>query len=120
MCLFSYCFIDTLVGAFLTNENAFDYGVDFAKVMLATSFLFGVFYTLTNVLQGFGTASAALVTNVSRQGLIYIPVLFIMQDLIGMEGLVWAQPIADILSVIMVTIIYLIISRKIFNQNLED
>lgn len=114
LCLFSYSFIDTLVGAFLTNENAFDYGVAFAKVMLATCFLFGVFYTLTNVLQGLGTASAALVTNVSRQGLIYIPVLFIMQELMGMKGLVWAQPIADVLSLILVTIIYLITSRKLF------
>ena len=31
---------------------------------------------MTNILHGFGTAGAALVTNVSRQGLIYIPVLF--------------------------------------------
>ena len=55
----------------------------FAKIMLAACFLCGVFYTLTNILHGFGTAGAALVTNVSRQGLIYIPVLFIMQKLIG-------------------------------------
>lgn len=120
LCLLSYSFIDALVGAFLTNEDAFGYGVAFSKVMLTTCFLFGVFYTLTNVLQGLGTAGAALITNISRQGLIYIPVLFIMQKFMGMEGLVWAQPISDVTSVIMVTIIYLVTSRKIFKEKCQD
>ena len=53
-----------------------------------------------------GAATSALIINMSRQGLIYIPVIFILQSIIGMDGLLWAQPVADILSVVLVVILY--------------
>lgn len=104
----SYLFLPQLVGAFLTNPDAFAYGKQFAQVMLITSFMFGVFYVLTNILQGFGAAKSSLLINISRQGLFYIPALFIMRAIAGMNGLVWAQPIADILAVLLATALYMI------------
>lgn len=108
LCLLSYIFINPLVGAFLSDPDAFGYGVAFSKVMLSTSFLYGIFYLLTNVLQGFGEATASLIVNISRQGIIYIPALFIMRQLLGMDGLVWTQPVADVLAVILVIILFAI------------
>lgn len=104
----SYLFLPQLVGAFLTNSDAFAYGKQFAQVMLITSFLFGIFYVLTNILQGFGAAKSSLLINISRQGLFYIPALFIMRAIAGMNGLVWAQPIADILAVLLAAALYMI------------
>ena len=57
---------------------AYDYGVSFAHILLCTSFLFGVFYVLTNALQARGAATESLIVNISRQGLIYIPSMFIL------------------------------------------
>lgn len=108
-----YLFIDPLVGAFLTDADAFGYGVAFSRTMLCTSFLFGIFYVLTNVLQGFGAAKASLIVNVSRQGIIYIPAMLILQAFLGIEGLVWAQPVADVLSVILVVVLYLVTSARL-------
>ena len=51
---------------------AYDYGVSFAHILLCTSFLFGVFYVLTNALQARGAATESLIVNISRQGLIYV------------------------------------------------
>ena len=65
-----------------------------------------MFYVLSNALQAMGAATSALIINMSRQGLIYIPVIFILQSIIGMDGLLWAQPVADILSVVLVVILY--------------
>ena len=47
---------------------AYDYGVSFAHILLCTSFLFGVFYVLTNALQARGAATESLIVNISRQG----------------------------------------------------
>lgn len=96
-----YVFTDQIVLAFLTDENAFAYAVKFARILLSTSFLFGVFYVLINTLQAMGAATASLIISISRQGLIYIPSLFILQAVVGINGLVWAQPVADILSIIL-------------------
>ena len=98
MAILCYAFTPQIVSVFLTDEAAADYAVEFARILLTTSFLFGVFYVLTNALQAMGAATPALIVNISRQGIIYIPMLFILQSFMGIDGLLWAQPVADVLA----------------------
>lgn len=107
-----YLLTNQIVSAFLTNMTAFGHAVKFARILLTTSFLFGVFYVLINALQAMGAATASLVISLSRQGIIYIPALFILQALMGMIGLAWAQPIADILSTILAAALYIKTFKK--------
>lgn len=117
MTIICYVFDRQIIGIFLSESEAFQYGVDFSRILLTTSFLFGMFYVLSNALQAMGAATPALIINMSRQGLIYIPAIFILQSVIGMNGLLWAQPVADILSVILVIILYRItLKNKIHTQ----
>lgn len=106
MTIICYIFTGQIINVFLSEPKAYSYGVEFARILLSTSFLFGVFYVLSNALQAIGAAKSALIINISRQGLIYIPAIFILQKLIGIDGLLWAQPVADILSVILVIVLY--------------
>lgn len=105
-----YLLSNQIVGAFLSEPAAFEYAVHFTRILLTTSLLFGVFYVLANALQAMGAATEALIINLSRQGLIYIPSLFILQHFLGITGLACAQPVADVLSLIFVSVLYL---RKI-------
>lgn len=101
-----YLFTEQIVRVFLTDMAAFDYGVSFARILLYTSFLFGVFYVLINALQACGAAMESLIVNLSRQGLIYIPAMFILGAVFHETGLIWAQPTADILSLILALALY--------------
>ena len=107
-----YLFTEQIVHAFLTDQTAFEYGMQFSRILLSTSFLFGLFYVLCNALQAMGAATEALVVNLSRQGIICIPAVFIMQTLLGITGLVWAQPVADVLSLALVAVLYIFTMRK--------
>lgn len=101
--LLGYC-----VGAGVWDrfKKVFRFSVQFARILLSTSALFGVFYVLCNTLQAMGAATAALIVNLSRQGIIYIPAVFIMQVFLGITGLAWAQPVADLLSLLLVAALY--------------
>ncbi len=101
-----------IIRVFLTEPASFDFALTFTSILLTTSFLFGVFYVLANALQAMGAAAQALVINLSRQGLIYIPALYILQALLGATGLAWAQPVADLLSTVLVAMLYLWTSRR--------
>ncbi|MCI8453124.1 MAG: MATE family efflux transporter [Lachnospiraceae bacterium] len=107
-----YLLRDSIIRVFLTEPAAFEYAASFTSILLTTSFLFGVFYVLTNTLQAMGAAAQALVINLSRQGIIYIPALFILQPLLQAEGLAWAQPAADLLSTALVAVLYLRTSQS--------
>lgn len=102
-----YIFTNQLVNVFLTEQNAYNYAVSFVKILLTTSVIFGPFYVLTNALQAMGAATSSLIINVSRQGLIYIPLLFILRAVLQVKGLIWVQPVADVLSTSLAIILYL-------------
>ncbi|MGN0509149.1 MAG: MATE family efflux transporter [Ruminococcus sp.] len=111
-----YAFTNQIVGVFLTDVNAFDYAVVFARILLSTGPVFGIFYVITNSLQAMGAAMPSLIINISRQGLIYIPVLFILNTVLGVTGLVWAQPVADVISLAIGIVMYIKISRKMMKS----
>ena len=107
-----YLFSTQLIQAFLTDAAAFDFALQFARILLSTSFLFGIYYVFANALQAMGAATPALIVNLSRQGIIYIPTLFILQSALGVTGLAWAQPVADLLSTVLVIALYAGTLRK--------
>ena len=102
----SYWFMTELVEIFLSDSEAISYAIDFADILLSTSFLFGLFFVLLCALQAMGAGRASLIINISRQGLIYVPAVFMLQLILGVTGLVWAQPVADILSLLMTVWLY--------------
>ena len=104
--LLCYIFTGQLVSVFLTDQSAYNYAVRFVKILLTTSVIFGPFYVLTNALQAMGAATASLIINLSRQGLIYIPMLFLLRAILQVTGLIWAQPVADVLSTVLAAILY--------------
>lgn len=112
-----YIFTDQLVGMFLTDSNAFDYAFRFTRILLTTSALFGIFYVFQNSLQAMGAAVSALIVNISRQGLIYIPMIYVMNSILGVNGILWAQPVADVLSLILAVILYYISYGKKIRQS---
>lgn len=120
MTVICYIFTNQIVSVFLTEQSAFDYAVQFARILLSTSTLFGVFYVLTNALQAMGAAVSSLIINLSRQGIIYIPALFILKAVLGVTGLVWAQPVADLLSIGLAVGLYAMTFRKTSQTALEN
>ncbi len=67
---------------------------------------------LTNALQARGAATESLIVNISRQGLIYIPPMFILGAIFHETGLIWAQPVADVLSLLLAIGLYFRMSGK--------
>ena len=61
---------------------------------------------MTNALQACGAATESLIVNISRQGLIYIPAMFLLGALFNESGLIWAQPVADVLSLVLAAVLY--------------
>ena len=113
------CFIFTapIVRSFLTDEAAFSYGFRFARILLSTGLLFGIYYVLSNTLQAMGAATAALIANLSRQGLLFIPILFLMEAMLGVDGLIWAQPVVDVLSTLLTTALFLYTYRRMVRKD---
>jgi Na+-driven multidrug efflux pump len=84
--------------------------------MLCTGILFSGQYAQMNALQSAGDSVGSLIISLSRQGLIFIPAAFILNAVAGLNGIVWAQPMSDLLSLILVVILYKRILPRIFKS----
>lgn len=51
--------------------------------------------------------------SVSRQGMFFIPAILIMPSLLGISGIIYAQPVADLLTVILTAIFAVLLSRQL-------
>ena len=120
MTLGTFLALKPIVSAFVTDPNSFDYAFSFTRTLLLTSSTFGMFFVLVNTLQAMGAAKASLITSVSRQGLVYIPMILILNATFGVNGAILAQPVADIVSVLILFYLYRTESRKMYNINIEN
>ena len=100
-----FIFAPNIVGWFLTEQAALNDAVIFTRIMLVSSWTLGVFFVCSNTLQALGAAKESLVVSVCRQGIIYIPAIFILNGIMGKTGLAWAQPVADVISLLIVIIL---------------
>jgi putative MATE family efflux protein len=60
---------------------------------------------------GFGTQGWLL--SICRQGLFFIPAILIMPHLFGIEGVIWAQPVADVLTVVLTALFMIGLNKKL-------
>ena len=104
-----------LVHGFLEDADAFSYGMSFARIYIYSGPVIGLMFVFINAIQSAGAALPALILSVSRQGLIYLPVLFLFQRIFhSATMLAAAQPITDYLTTILAVLLFVITYRKFF------
>lgn len=110
----------SIVHAFLDSEAVQAYGVSFVKALMLSGPVIGILFVFMNALQAMGAALPSLVLSVSRQGLIFLPLLFLLNRMFGLDGIVYAQPAADFLSIITASLLYTAAVRKRAAQQLQQ
>ena len=92
-------FAPQILTFFINEPQTVELGSAFLRARcLATPLMFLSFFTL-HTFQGFGEGGKAFFLAVMRWLAFNIPMLFIMNGIFGMYGIVWAQVTADVLTV---------------------
>lgn len=113
MTVVCYCGAGPLVRAFLDNPDAFSYGMGFARIYIYSGPVMGILFVLINAIQSTGAALPSLILSVSRQGLLYIPILTIFSFVFHTpKGLAAAQPVTDYLSATLAAVLFLVTYQK--------
>lgn len=100
------CFAGDIMRIFIPDPETVLLGTGFLRIRcLATPLMFLSFFTVF-VFQGFGEGNRALMLGVVRWAVFNIPMLFFLNRLVGMYGIVWSQVCADILTVVMSFYVY--------------
>jgi len=114
-----YFFPAQLIQTFINDQEVINYGVQILKAFLIGLPFVGIQMLIMVTFQALGKGLPTLILSISRQGLFFIPIIFILNRLFGFSGFIYAQPIANILTFILAVILFQRIKLQINNQYQE-
>ena len=86
------------VGALMSDAQVLELGVRMMTASLLGAPLYGVYQICSVYLQGTEQVSRATLTALLRQGLVLAPVLYAANTLFGLNGLIWAGFVSDLIA----------------------
>lgn len=107
VCVFLYyIFAPVIIRFFIGDAETVRYGTMFLRARCFATPLMFLCFSMVHFVQAIGRGRAALALAVIRQCCCNIPLLLLLNHLFGMQGIVWTQLIADVITVIASYIIY--------------
>ncbi|MFD1775024.1 MATE family efflux transporter [Paenibacillus rhizophilus] len=100
---------------FSADGVVIEIGTSILTAMLISSLFTGFTGLFTSLFQAAGQARQAVVMSVT-QGLLFIPVIYLMHEIFGLHGIVWSLAVTEILTCLTGVVMFLLLNRKI-NEN---
>lgn len=117
MTVICYCGAGPLVNAFLEDPDAYGFGMAFARIYIYSGPILGLLFVFINAIQSTGAALPSLILSISRQGLLYLPIVMTMNAVFNTpRTLAAAQPITDYLATILAAVLFWFTYKKYFKD----
>lgn len=102
-----------IMGLFISDAETVRLGTEFLKARcFATPFMFLSFH-MVHFMQAIGEGKISFYLPVIRQLFLNIPMLLLLNALLGMTGIVWTQLSADVINVIISYVVYIKVMKRI-------
>ena len=112
-------FAAEIVGIFISDAETVRLGTAFLRARcFAPPFMF-LCFNMVNYMQAVNRGKESFLLAVIRQIVFNIPLLFLLNSLFGMSGIIWTQTVADILTVTASYIIYFRVRRQIRRESVN-
>ena len=93
-----YVFSELLIKTMSNDNEVILVGAEILRMQCITMPLLGYFAISSMLMQNIGQYFWASIISISRQGIFYIPLLYILSNILGQFGIYLLQPVADVLS----------------------
>lgn len=95
------CFVlrEPIMRVFIDDEDVVYYGVKMLVAYMISGPFIGFLFMNMSCLQSVGRSLPATVLSVLRQGLLLIPLLYLLNATLGLDGVIYGQSITDIVTI---------------------
>ena len=102
---------------FIGEPETLAMSTKFLRILCLAVPLMIVNFQMSFTFQAMGMGKQSLLLSSLRQGLINIPLLFLMNHLFGLDGIVWTQLISDILTTVISFAVYKVSYGKLMRES---
>lgn len=110
----------TLIQVFIDDVDVIAYGIQMVVALQISGPVIGILFLCINTIQGMGKALPSLILTVCRQGLVFIPMIYALDRLFGLNGVIYAQSVSDFISIILSVCICLKIFKSMEHVEREN
>lgn len=104
---------DPIIRLFISDDNVIRYGVEMLVAYMLSGPFIGILFMNMNCMQSVEHALPATVLSILRQGVLLIPLLYVLQALAGLDGVIYGQSITDYIAIILSVILWKKIRTKL-------
>ena len=109
-------FAPQVITLFINDGETIQYGTDFLRINVLATPLMICNFQMSYTFQAMGKGVESLLLTSCRQGIINIPLLFLMNRLVGLYGIIWTQLLADSITVIISFTLYRRTTKKLMES----
>ena len=96
-----FVFREEIISLFISDSDVIAYGVQMLIAYMLSGPVIGILFVNMNCMQSVGHAFPATVLSVLRQGILLIPLLYLLRVLFGLNGVILGQSVTDYIAVIL-------------------
>ena len=111
-----FAFRDSFVAGMLNDPEVIELGKRMITGCLITMPIYGVYQMSSTYLQATGKVSFATLVSLLRQGIVYIPVIYAMNAIFGLNGLIFAGAVADVIATAVGAALSVVWARKLASE----
>lgn len=104
---------EPIIRMFISDDEVVYYGVKMLIAYMISGPVIGILFVNMNCLQSVNHALPATVLSVMRQGVLLIPLLYILQLIGGLDGVIYGQGITDWITVLLSVLFWNNIRKKL-------
>lgn len=101
------------------DELYFKFAIRFMRIFLFTVFLNGIQISISTFFPAIGKAKEGALLALSKQIFILLPLMLILPNFFGLDGVIFATPISDILTFILAVIFMTIEMKKMPHEDYD-
>lgn len=115
--VFYLVFRQNVIGIFIDDPAVVEKGIKMITALMTPGPVLGIMFIINFAFQGMGKGMQSLILATGRQGLIFMPLLLIMNKTVGLEGLIWSQPTADFVCIFIAVLMFWSTVKKLEKEN---
>ena len=108
-----YIFAPSILSIFGTDENVLNIAMPALRAVLIMFITFGFQFTYSTLYLSTGKALGGVFLNSLRQGIVFIPIILLLPKFMGLNGVIYAQTISDLITTIITIPFAISIHKKL-------
>lgn len=112
-----FAFTRQIISVFISDPAVIETGIKLLRMLMCSGPFIGIMFVFNFTFQAMGKAIPALVLAASRQGFIFLPMIYLLNAIFHLDGAIFAQPVADFCAIFIALGMFLHMNKRFAQES---